>query len=147
MFQCPCCLKLFMSTCSRSLWPRLLSRHRKARRAKATTAPSALRRGRQRANTGCRPCAADTSLASRASSAGWKLRDQPLNVHRSARLLDFNRKLNHSSFFSTSCMSLLDADDDVFLFVCSATRKRSVQTSCCCTLRSWERSTRLSRRA
>lgn len=75
-----------LSTSSRCLWPRLLSSRHMARRVKATTAQSALRRGRQRANTGCLLCVVVTSLASPASSAGWKLRARPLNVHRSAKL-------------------------------------------------------------
>lgn len=94
-----CTLKLFMSTFSHFLWPQLLSSWHKVRRERATTAPSASRHGRQQANTDCLLCAVDTSSASCASSAGWKLRARMLNVHRSAGLLYFNWKLNRPLFF------------------------------------------------
>lgn len=124
MFECR--LKLFPSTCSCSPWPRLPSSPRTARKAKATTAPSASRRGRRRASTGWRRCAADTSSASDASSTGWKLRARPLNVRRSARSLDFNRKLISWTAITTRfcCRSVVQQEGEAFGH-CPAVRSKA----------------------
>ena len=107
-----CGLIMFFLSITICSWPRkpwLPFCHLWLRRVKATTAPSASRRGRQRASTGCPLCAADISSATPASSAGWKLRVQPLNVHRSVRSLYFNRSHRPCKYiqFQQKSISLL----------------------------------------